>query len=110
MSQLIQRVCVTGTGSFLPGDPVPNDRIDAVLGRLDGAPPRVQQFVQSVGRRMLEASGIESRHFAIDPETHSLTHTVASLAEAACRKALEAAGKTPADVELLLLSSPSYDY
>jgi 3-oxoacyl-[acyl-carrier-protein] synthase-3 len=110
MTETIQRVCITGTGSFLPGDPVPNDRIDSVLGPLDQAPPRVQQFLQSVGRRMLDAGGIQTRHYAIDPETHALTHTVASLAEQACRRALDAAGRTPADVELLLLSSPSYDF
>lgn len=110
MTDVLQRVCITGTGSFLPGDPVPNDQIDDILGPLDQAPPRVQQFIQTVGRRMLDAGGIETRHFAIDPETHALTHTVASLAEHACRRALAAAGKTPADVELLLLSSPSYDF
>ena len=58
---------------------------------------------------MLADSGIENRHFAIDPQTHRLTHTVASLAEEACRRALDRAGRQPADVELLILASSNYD-
>jgi 3-oxoacyl-[acyl-carrier-protein] synthase-3 len=58
---------------------------------------------------MLESSGIEYRHYAIDPETHRLTHTSATLAEEAARQALEAAGKKPDDVDLLLLSCPMFD-
>lgn len=66
-------------------------------------------FMKNVGPRMLESSGIESRHFAIDPETHRLTHTVASLGEVAARRALEVAGRNPEDIDLVLLSSPNYD-
>ncbi|MFQ5807840.1 MAG: hypothetical protein ACE5I3_15450, partial [Phycisphaerae bacterium] len=109
MSQTLQRVCVVGTGSFLPNDPVPNDRIDDVLGHLTEAPRKVQAFVRTVGRRMLETGGVKARHFAIDPETHALTHTIASLSEEAARCALAMAGKKPTDVDLLLLSSSSYD-
>jgi 3-oxoacyl-[acyl-carrier-protein] synthase-3 len=100
---------VAGTGSFLPNDPVPNDRIDDVLGHLTEAPERVRAFIRTVGRRMLEGSGVKTRHFAIDPETHALTHTIASLSEQAARQALKMAGKKPTDVDLLLLSSSSYD-
>jgi 3-oxoacyl-[acyl-carrier-protein] synthase-3 len=102
-------VTVAGTGSFLPNAPVPNERVDEVLGPLDGAPLRVQTFIRNMGPRILSSGGIETRHFAIDPETHRLTHTVASLGEAAARRALEAAGMEPDEVELLVLSSPSYD-
>lgn len=109
MKSTLNRVFVGGTGSFLPGDPIPNDRIDDVLGRLDQAPERVRGFVQTVGRRMLEHGGVKTRHFAIDPETHALTHSVASLGEQAARRALDAAGRKPTDVDLLLLSSPSFD-
>jgi 3-oxoacyl-[acyl-carrier-protein] synthase-3 len=109
MNERLHRVCAVGTGSFLPNDPVPNDRIDDVLGHLTDAPPRVKNFVGTVGRRMLESGGVKLRHFAVDPETHILTHTTASLGEEAARRALEMAGKDPTDIELLLLSSPSYD-
>jgi len=109
MSQPLQRVCVVGTGSFLPGDPVPNDAIDSVLGPIPEAPERVRSFIETVGRRMLDGSGIRTRHFAIDPETHALTHTVASLGEEAARKAMTVAEKRPADIDLLVISSPIFD-
>jgi 3-oxoacyl-[acyl-carrier-protein] synthase-3 len=109
MSASLHRVSLVGTGSFLPNAPVPSERIDDVLGPLTAAPLRVQAFVETVGRRMLDQGGVQSRHFAVDPETRRLTHTAATLAEAAARRALEAAAARPADVELLLLSSPSYD-
>jgi 3-oxoacyl-[acyl-carrier-protein] synthase III len=109
MSGTQNRVCITGTGSFLPGRPVSNDQIDDVLGPIDGAPPKVRQFVETVGRRMLEGSGIETRHFAIERETRRLTHNIAGLAEAAARPALDAAGLKPGEIDLLLLSTSGYD-
>lgn len=110
MSQSLRRVVIRGTGSFLPNEPITNDRLDDLLGPLSDAPTRVQGFVKNVGPRMLETGGVESRHFAIDPETHKLTHTVATLGEEAARRALDAAGRKPEDVDLLLLSAPIYDY
>ena len=109
MNKDLQRVCVIGTGSFLPNDPVTNDRIDDVLGHLHEAPQRVQTFMKNVGTRMLEHSGVEQRHFAVDPETHVLTHSVASLGEEAAKRALEMAGVQPSEVDLLIISSPTFD-
>ncbi len=109
MNAPLKRVAIAGTGSYLPSDPIPNSRIDDILGPLDQAPPRVQSFMTTIGSRMLAASGVEYRHFAIDPETRRLTHTVASLGEATCRRALENAGKDASEVELLVLASSNYD-
>jgi 3-oxoacyl-[acyl-carrier-protein] synthase III len=109
MTMSYNRVRVAGTGSFLPGDPVPCDRVEEVLGPLTQAPDRVRSFVEHVGKRILRDGGVDYRHFAIDPKTHRLTHTIASLAEESARKALDAAGVVPSEVDLLLLSSPSYD-
>ncbi|OQZ07091.1 MAG: hypothetical protein B6D36_01610 [Planctomycetes bacterium UTPLA1] len=104
-----QPVHLAGTGSFLPGSPVTNDRLEDVLGRLDGAPPKVRSFVEAMGPRMLERSGINARHFAVDPETGKLTHTFASMAEVACRNALAMADIRPQEVDLIVMSCPSYD-
>ncbi|RMF86258.1 MAG: hypothetical protein D6744_00010 [Planctomycetota bacterium] len=109
MANQLRRVRIAGTGSFLPNAPVGIDRIDDVLGHIHDAPKRVQSFMQSVGRRMLEHGGVQRRFFAIDPETHELTHSVAGLAEPAARAALADAGRRPEDVDLLLISSPSSD-
>jgi len=70
----------------------------------------VQSFLKAGGGAMLGDSGIKYRHFAVDPETHKLTHTIATLAEEAARPALDAAGMEPGEIDLLMLSSPGYDH
>lgn len=105
----MKTVHVAGTGSFLPGPPVTNDRLEAVLGPLDHAPPRVRSFIENVGPKMLQRSGVETRHFAVDPETRDLTHSFAGLAECAARNALDMARMQPDEIELLIIGCPSYD-
>lgn len=109
MAPTLSRVRVAGTGAFLPNPPVENDRIDAVLGPLDDAPLGVRTMLRTTARRLLAQSGIERRHFAVDPATGRLTHDVAGLAEQAAVRALEDARLAPADVGLLLVTSPAYD-
>ncbi len=105
----LQHVKIAGTGSFLPGPPIPNDRLEAMLGPLDKAPAKIQSFVDNLGRRMLDRSGVVTRHLAIDPETGDMTHTFASLAEQAARSALDMAKMQPQQIELLIIACPSYD-
>jgi 3-oxoacyl-[acyl-carrier-protein] synthase III len=103
-------VQIVGTGSFLPGNPIPNDQLEALLGPLNRAPPKVQSFVNAFSPRMLERSGIKCRHMAIDPETGHMTHDFSGLAEEAARSALQMAGMNPSEIDLLIISCPSYDY
>ncbi|HWL92655.1 MAG TPA: 3-oxoacyl-ACP synthase III family protein [Phycisphaerae bacterium] len=83
--------------------------MEDVLGRLSNAPPKVLSFVEQMGPRMLERNGIKARHYAVDPETGNMTHTFASLSEVAVRNALEMAGMSASDVDLLIIGCPSYD-
>jgi 3-oxoacyl-[acyl-carrier-protein] synthase-3 len=106
----LQRVYLVGSGSFLPGDPVPSSELDRVLGELTEAPAAIQRFVSGAGRRMMESSGVECRHLAVHPETGALTHTFTDLAYEACVKAMDDAGVAPNDIDLLVLALPSYDY
>ncbi len=103
-------VRLLGTGSYLPGTPIPNERLEEVLGPLDRAPAKVRSFVETMGKRMLDRGGIRARHLAIDPETGHLTHSFSSLGEEAARNALEMAGLEPNEIDLLIISCPSYDY
>ncbi|MCZ6699523.1 MAG: 3-oxoacyl-ACP synthase III family protein [Planctomycetota bacterium] len=102
-------VRIIGTGSFLPGPAVPNDRLEQILGPLSEAPLKVRSFVENLGPKMLERAGVTTRHLAIDPATGDMTQTFSSMAEIAGRRALEMAGKDPGEVELLIMSCPSYD-
>lgn len=110
MNDTLKSVIMCGSGSFLPNDPISNDRLEDVLGRLEDVPASIGSFVRNIGKRMPRFTGIESRHLAIDPKTREITHSTVNLAEPAARAALEQAGRTPQDVELLLVSSPLADY
>ncbi|MBN2560550.1 MAG: 3-oxoacyl-ACP synthase III family protein [Phycisphaerae bacterium] len=102
-------VSIVGTGGFLPGPPIPNERVEAILGPLDDAPPKVRSFVDNLGQKMLDRGGVRTRHFAVDPETGDMTHDFSSLAERAARKALEMAEMEPEEIDLLMISCPGYD-
>ncbi|HUN81516.1 MAG TPA: 3-oxoacyl-ACP synthase III family protein [Phycisphaerae bacterium] len=102
-------VRIAGTGSFLPGPPVTSDRLEAVLGSLENAPPKVKSFVENLGPKMLERGGVRTRHFAVDPETKDMTYNFSTLAEKASRNALDMAQMDPQQIELVIMSCPSYD-
>lgn len=106
----IRPVRIAGTGSFLPGPPVPNDKVESVLGTLDAAPPKVKSFVSNLGQKMLDRGGVHTRHFAVDPETGDMTHSFGSLAEQAARRAMESAEIEPQQLDLVIISCPSYDH
>jgi len=71
-------VYITNLASFLPNEPVDNDRMERILGQIGPRPSRVR-------RAILRSNGIRSRHYAIDPETLAFTHTNASLTAEAIR-------------------------
>ena len=66
-------VYITGTSVFLPNDPVGNDQMEDILGRVTKLSPRVIKLV-------LRSNGIKLRYYAINPETRKPTHTNARLA------------------------------
>ncbi|MCW1926595.1 hypothetical protein OKA05_28845 [Luteolibacter arcticus] len=71
---------ITGTGSFLPGEPVANAAIPEFIGELaDEA---------SVRRKILRMNGIKSRHYALDREQNA-THDVYELAALAASNCLD---------------------
>ena len=71
-------VYINDLSVFLPNDPVDNDAIEEVLGKIHDIPSRVKRIV-------LKNNRIETRHYALDPQTGQLTHTNAQLAAEAIR-------------------------
>jgi 3-oxoacyl-[acyl-carrier-protein] synthase III len=71
---------ITRTGSFLPGDRVPNDQIDRYLGLLDGE--------ALIRQSVLAMNGIEGRFYAQDAHQHP-TYSVYDLATEAAKRCCE---------------------
>lgn len=87
---------ITGTGSYLPEIEVPNEALRERFGRR----PETASFVDE----MEERTGIRRRWYAPDDWATS------DLALPAARQALEAAGTSPAEVDLLIVGTDSPDY
>jgi 3-oxoacyl-[acyl-carrier-protein] synthase III len=75
---------ITGTGAFLPGEPVTNDRVEDFIGRVGGRK-------SPTGQRVLRWNGIDTRHYALTPAGEAL-YSNASMSAAAVVTALQDAG------------------
>ncbi|MBL8439420.1 MAG: ketoacyl-ACP synthase III [Zoogloeaceae bacterium] len=82
---------ITGTGSYLPGNPVSNDDL-------------VARGVETSDAWIVERTGIRYRHLAAPGQTAS------DLALEAGRRALEAAGVGPDKVDLIIVATSTPDY
>ena len=80
---------ITGTGGYLP---------DKILTNRD-----LESLVDTTDAWIVERTGIRERHVAADDQSTS------DLALNACRRALEAAGRTPADVDLVIVGTSTPD-
>lgn len=79
---------ITGTGSYLP---------EKVLTNKD-----LESMVDTTDEWIIERTGIRQRHIAD-------TQSACDLAEIAARRALEMAGKSPEDVDLIVLGTSTGD-
>ncbi len=89
MSAAILRAVIKGTGSALPVNRVSNAEL--------------AQRVDTSDEWIVERTGIKFRHIAGPDET------TASLATDAARKALDAAGMEPADIDLIIVATATPD-
>ena len=85
---------IAGTGSYLPPNRVSNEALAAQLAR-DG--------VETSDEWIVERTGIRARYFAAPDVTSS------ELAVHAARHALEAAGRTAADMDLIIVATSTPD-
>ena len=70
---------ITEIAAYLPNGPVDNDRMEDVLGMINGKPSRARRII-------LRSNGIKTRHYAMESGTGRITHTNAQLAAEAVRK------------------------
>ena len=85
---------ITGTGSHLPPRRLSNDDMTALLA---------QRGVETSDAWIVERTGIRARHFAADDVTCS------DLALHAVKAALDSAGRTTADVDLIIVATSTPD-
>ncbi|KQW71648.1 3-oxoacyl-ACP synthase [Phenylobacterium sp. Root77] len=85
----VLRSVVTGVGGYLPDEIVTNSDLSEIVDTSD--------------EWIVERTGIRQRHRAAKDQP------VSDLAVEAARRALEAAGKTPADVDLIIVATTTPD-
>jgi 3-oxoacyl-[acyl-carrier-protein] synthase III len=97
---------VTGSGHFLPGDPVPPEKIEDYLGAITSGPKKLMRWIGKTKLLMREMLDIEYYHYAIDPETREHTETHTTMGVKAAREALAAANREPREIEFIAVGSP----
>jgi 3-oxoacyl-[acyl-carrier-protein] synthase-3 len=103
------RVRVAGTGSFLPGEPVPASDVDRYLGELPEAPEKLQKWMKRIRELMKELLEVEYYHFAFDPVTRRFTEDNVTMSVKAAAGALKHAGFPAEQVELIVYGSAHQD-
>ena len=102
-------VKLSGTGSFLPGDPISMEDIVRYLGEVPDAPVRVRRWLERIQPLMKEMLDIEYYHFAIDPATRRFTEDNITMSVKAAKLALENSGTKASDIDLILYGSAHQD-
>src|SRR6056297_3347878 len=102
-------VKITGSGTYLPGKPVPFEKVDDVLGTLDEAPLKIQKWLSRIKVLMKEMLEVERYYFAIDPETKEVTEDNITMSVKAAKEAIEMAGIKPTDIGLITYGSAHQD-
>ena len=95
-------VYINDISAFLPNNPVDNDHIQDIIGRIHDLPSRIKN-------RVLANNKIEKRYYAIDPATGRLTHTNARLTAEAVRRLKPYEGYTIDDMECLCCGTTTPD-
>lgn len=98
------KVLVAGIGAYLPGDRISNSEIDDYLGSIPGQD--LSKYYRIIGK----FAGIETRHFAVDKHTGRLREDSPHLAYNAALKALQRAGLSGKDVDLIITTTTSPPY
>jgi 3-oxoacyl-[acyl-carrier-protein] synthase-3 len=98
----LRDVYISGTGAFLPGEPIGVEAMEDYLGRIGGRDSRI-------GRRALRWNGVRTRHYAYDAEGRP-THSNAQMCAQAVLAALEDAGLGRRDISYLAAATTQGDY
>lgn len=104
-----QHIRVAGTGSYLPGKPIPFEDVDQYLGEITQAPEKVMKWFKRIRPLMKEMIDVEYYHFAFDPITREYTDDNITMAVKAAQQALDRAGMKATDIDLIVYGSAHQD-
>jgi len=102
-------VKVAGSGSFLPGVPIPAVEVDDYLGELTDAPEKLRKWLRRMKVLMKELLEVEYYHFALDPVTREFTEDNVTMSVKAALGAIRDAGMVPSDIDLIVYGSAHQD-
>ena len=102
-------VYIAGSGTYLPGKPIPFDESQQILGELAEAPEKIKKWIKRTTPVMKELLNIKYLHYAIDPVTRKFTDDNVTMAVKAAKKALDAAEINAEDIDLICYGSPHQD-
>lgn len=102
-------VFITGIGSYSPGNPVPFDQIENVLGRITDASPKIMRRIDKMRPVIKELLGIEYSHYALDQQSRKMTESNVSMSVKAAEKAFENADISAGQVDLIVYAGILYD-
>ncbi|MCX4028629.1 beta-ketoacyl-ACP synthase III [Endozoicomonas sp. SM1973] len=95
-------VFITGVGKCLPGEPVSNDEIGSIIGK-------ISDRSDSLGTATLRKNGIKKRYYALTA-SGNYTHTNAQMAAEAIHDAFAHAKRSPDNADYLATSTTQGDY
>ncbi|MBU2629634.1 MAG: 3-oxoacyl-ACP synthase III family protein [Proteobacteria bacterium] len=95
-------VRVKGTGTYLPGNPVPYDDITRFLGELKDAPQSIQKWYSRTHKIMKDIINISYCHYAIDPDSRKIKEDNVDMAVKASLNALQKADLKPEEIDIII--------
>ncbi len=95
-------VYINDVASFLPNEPVDNDKMEDVLGKLGNASSKIRRIV-------LKNNKITTRYYALNPDTGRLTHSNARLTADAIQKLSPYDGFSTNDIQCLSCGTSTPD-
>jgi len=102
-------VKIAGSGSYIPGEAIPVDKIDGYLGEITDAPQKVRRWLERIRPLMKELLDIQYYHFAIDPISRQFTEDNVTMSVKAAQQALTDAKMKASEIDLILYGSAHQD-
>jgi len=105
----LKEVELVSTGYYLPGEPIPFDQIDLVVGEFHSLSPLEKKRISKY-KGMMKKILKGCSYLAIDPVSRKPLETITSLSVKAIKKALETADLKINEIEYIALGAPLPDY